>query len=132
MNIVDTSGWLEYIGETDRAKFFIEPIESISNLIVPSIILYETFKKLILESDENKALISLAHMQQAKIIDIDSSIALYAAKLSIDYKLPMADSIIYAIAKKYNAIIWTQDQHFESLENIKYFPKNKNPTTGSS
>jgi len=74
MNIVDTSGWLEYIGETDRAKFFIEPIESISDLIIPSIILYETFKKLILESDENKALISLAHMQQAKIILISAKI----------------------------------------------------------
>lgn len=129
MNIVDTSGWLEYIGDTDRAGLFSETIENISELIVPTIILYETFKKLILESDENKALVSLAHMQQAKIVEIDSSIALYAAKLSIQHKLPMADAIIYAVAKKFGAVVWTQDEHFEAMEDVKYFPKKKPTST---
>jgi len=123
MNVIDTSCWLEYIAATERSELFSYQIEDVNNLIVPTIVLYETFKKLMIESDEDKALITIAYMKQAKIVDIDSSIALHAAKISLEYKLPMADSIIYAVTKKFNATLWTQDEHFEKLQNVKYFPK---------
>ncbi|MCR1795934.1 type II toxin-antitoxin system VapC family toxin, partial [Leptospira sp. id769339] len=85
--------------------------------------LYEVFKKIYIERDEDSALRVIAHMQQGTVIDLDASISIYAAKLSKDHKIPMADSIILATARKYNAILWTQDEDFIGLDGVKYFPK---------
>lgn len=123
MNIVDSSAWLEYFANSGNAKNFEKIIENKSKLLVPTVILYEVFKKILLERDKNSALTVLAYMQQGEVVDINAEIAINAAKLSKDHKLPMADSLIYAIAQKHNAIIWTQDADFENLPNVKYFPK---------
>ncbi len=72
---------------------------------------------------EGMALEAIAHMEQGKVVPLDSSLAIDSAKYGIDYKLPLADSIIYATGQKFNALIWTQDIDFKSLENVKYYPK---------
>ncbi|EMM78534.1 type II toxin-antitoxin system VapC family toxin [Leptospira santarosai] len=123
MNIVDSSGWLEYFSGTKRSGLFSEAIEKTDKLIVPTISLYEVFKKIYLERDENSALRAIAHMQQGTVIDLDASISIFAAKLSRDRKIPMADSIILATALKYKATLWTQDEDFIGLDRVKYFPK---------
>lgn len=123
MNLVDTSGWLEYFSESINAANYEKAIGQVEKLIVPSIVLYEVFKKIANEFDEDKALIAIAHMKLAKVIDLNESIAIYAAKVSIEKKIPMADSIIYATAEIYNATIYTQDEHFSKLPNVKYFKK---------
>ena len=124
MNIVDSSGWIEYFADSKKANNFSKPIENTIELIVPSIILFEVFKKLLAELGEDIALTSIAHMQQGKVIDLDQEIALSAARVSFENKIPMADSIIYFTAIKYNATLWTQDEHFQNLNGIiKYFPK---------
>ncbi|OQA20875.1 MAG: PIN domain protein [Actinobacteria bacterium ADurb.Bin346] len=123
MNLVDSSGWLEYFTDGKNAKYFAPVIENTENLIVSVINLYEVFKKISVEKNENSAIQAIAFMQQSKIIDITESISIFAAKLSIDYKLPMADSLIYATAKIHDAIVWTQDSDFENLEDVKYFQK---------
>ncbi|EMO31763.1 type II toxin-antitoxin system VapC family toxin [Leptospira santarosai] len=123
MNIVDSSGWLEYFSGTKRSGLFSEAIEKTDKLIVPTISLYEVFKKIYLERDENSALRAIAHMQQGTVIDLDASISIFAAKLSRDRKIPMADSIILATARKYKATLWTQDEDFIGLDRVKYFPK---------
>ncbi|EMO57020.1 PIN domain protein [Leptospira santarosai str. CBC1416] len=123
MNIVDSSGWLEYFSGTKRSGLFSEAIEKTDKLIVPTISLYEVFKKIYLERDENSALRAIAHMQQGTVIDLDASISIFAAKLSRDRKIPMADSIILATARKYKATLWTQDENFIGLDRVKYFPK---------
>ncbi|EKO33176.1 type II toxin-antitoxin system VapC family toxin [Leptospira santarosai] len=123
MNIVDSSGWLEYFSGTKRSGLFSEAIEKTDKLIVPTISLYEVFKKIYLERDENSALRAIAHMQQGTVIDLDASISIFAAKLSRDRKIPMADSIILATALKYKATLWTQDENFIGLDRVKYFPK---------
>ncbi|EIE01157.1 type II toxin-antitoxin system VapC family toxin [Leptospira licerasiae] len=123
MNIVDSSGWLEYFAGTKRSALFSEAIEKTDKLFVPTISLYEVFKKIYLERDEDSALRAIAHMQQGTVIDLDASISIFAAKLSKDHKIPMADSIILATARKYNAILWTQDDDFIGLDGVKYFPK---------
>jgi predicted nucleic acid-binding protein len=120
MNVVDSSAWLEYIAAGPNASFFSEAIENISELIVPTICLYEVFKRIVQQRSENEALQVVAVMQQGKVIDLDHRIALSAARISIDNQLPMADSIILATARIYKAILWTQDSHFEKLKNIKY------------
>jgi toxin FitB len=124
MNLVDSSGWLEYFTDGKNAEFFAPIIENSSELIVSVINLYEVYKKVSSEKDDESAILAIALMQQPKVVEITSSISILAAKLSIKLKIPIADSLIYATAKIYNAIVWTQDSDFENLEDIKYFKKN--------
>ena len=125
MNIVDSSCWLEFFAGSKVGEKVALIIEDTDNLIVPSITLYEVFTKLLIELDEDNGLLAVAHMKQGKVVDLDSDLSVYAAKIGKDYQLAMADSIIYAVSKKYNAILWTQDKHFKLLPNVKYFEKEK-------
>lgn len=103
MNLVDSCGWLEYFADAD---FFAAAIEDTSQLIVPSICLYEVFKRVLQQRGEHDALRAVALMQQASVIALDSRLALSAARLSTDYKLPTAGSLILATARMRNATIW--------------------------
>lgn len=120
LNLVDSSGWLEYFTNNANADFFSPAIEDTANLIVSTINIYEVFKKVLIEKDEDSALQVIAVMQQAAVIDIDSRISLFAAKLSVENKLPMADSLILATAKSNNAILWTQDADLKIFPEVKY------------
>jgi predicted nucleic acid-binding protein len=123
MNVVDSSGWLEYFADTLQAKHFSSPIEDTENLVVPTITLFEVFKKILKHKDEGKALQAVALMQQGQIVDLDMELSLNAGKLSVEHGLPMADSLILATAQNYNATLWTQDSDFRGLEGVKYIPK---------
>src|SRR5437867_13143952 len=101
MNLVDSSGWLEYFANGEHAKFFATPVEDLRNLIVPSICLYEVFKKVLKQKTENDALLAVAAMQQGRVIALDETIALNAAKLSHKLKVHMADSIILSTARAF-------------------------------
>jgi predicted nucleic acid-binding protein len=120
MNIVDTSGWLEYFFDGPNASYFSQPIEDTANLIVPVVCLYEVFKKIIQVSDKVKALQAVAQMKQGHVIKLDEEIALSAALISVQNKLPMADSFIYAVAQLEGAIVWTQDSDFKGFPNVNY------------
>jgi len=93
--------------------------------IVPTITIYEVFKKLLIETSEDEALFAIAHMRQGKIIELSDELSLSAAKISKDHKIPMADSIIYATNLKYNGVLWTQDKHFKGMNSVNYFEKIK-------
>ena len=123
MNVVDSSAWLSYFAGDANAKIFATPIESIEKLIVPSITITEVFKFVLRQRGEDMALEVIAHMEQGEVVSLDSSLAIDAAKYGVDYKLPLADSIIYATGQKFKAVIWTQDVDFKSLEGVKYYPK---------
>jgi len=123
MNLVDSSGWLEYFTDGKNAEFFASVIENTSELIISVINLYEVYKKISSEKDDNAAIQAVALMQQSKVIDVTNSISILAAKLSTKFKIPMADSIIYATARIYDATVWTQDSDFKNLIGVKYFKK---------
>lgn len=123
MNVVDSSGWLEYFSEDKNADFFAPIIEQTTKLIVPSISLLEVFKKILHEHDENEALRSVAVMQEGQVIELDATLAIFAAKLGRDFKLPLADSVMYATARAYNAMLWTQDSDFKGFEGVRYIGK---------
>ena len=123
MNIVDSSCWLEYFSGSSVGDKVASCIEKTNELLVPSITIYEVFKKILMELDEDRALFAIAHMKQGKVIELDSDLAIYSAQIGKSYKLAMADSIIYAVTIKYNAILWTQDKHFYNLGKVKYFEK---------
>jgi toxin FitB len=123
MNLVDSSGWLEYFADGENADFFASAIEDVDHLIVSSINIYEVFKRILSQRDEHSALQAVAIMEQGQVIDLTSEIALSAAQISIENKIPMADSIIYATSKANKALLWTQDVDFQGLENVKYLQK---------
>lgn len=125
MNVVDSSGWLEYLAEEPNADFFAAAIEDTENLVVPVISLYEVFKRVYQQRGEDEALKAVALMMQGQVVNLDAALALSAAKLSQDIRLPMADSLILATARSYEAILWTQDEHFEGLSDVRYIVKPK-------
>ena len=123
MNIVDSSGWLAYFADEPNAKHFLNPLKDAASLVVPTITVYEVFKVVLRESSENEALQVTAAMQKGTVIDLTVQLAIAASKLSLKNGLPMADSIILATAKAYDAILWTQDSDFKNMAGVKYFPK---------
>lgn len=123
MNIVDTSGWLEFFTGTSRAKYFEKIIQDTNNLLVPTICTYEVFKKISNDFSEDEAIKAVGHMKMGKVIDIDFEISVLAAKISKENKIPMADSMIYACCQKNKATLYTQDEDFEKLPNVKYYRK---------
>ena len=123
MNLVDSSGWLEYFAGGKNCEFFSPAIQDTENLIVSTINIYEVFKIVLQQRDENAALQAIALMEQATVTDVDSSIALSAARLSQELGLPMADSLILATVRRFDATLWTQDSDFAKLPDVEYVTK---------
>jgi predicted nucleic acid-binding protein len=123
MNVVDSSGWLEYFADGPNADFFAPAVENVSELVVPSISIYEVFKRVLQQRGEGDAFQAVAMMQQGMGVDLDAVIALSAAKLSVELKLPMADSVMLSTARAHNATLWTQDADFKGVEGVQYVEK---------
>lgn len=123
MNVMDSSGWLEYFADDANAEFFAPAIENVEELLVPTISLYEVFKRVLQQRGEDYALESAAIMMQGQVIDLDPAIAISAAKISDDLKIPMADSIMLATARNHDAVLWTQDVDFAALPDVNYVAK---------
>ena len=125
MNVVDSSGWLEYFGDGANADFFAPVIEALDDLLVPTISLYEVFKRVLQQRGESAALEAVSAMRQGIVVPIDEVIALEAAHLSVMHKLPMADSMILATARLHDAELWTQDVDFKGLPAVHYVAKQR-------
>jgi len=122
MNVVDSSGWLEFFTDGPNAGVFAPVIQRTAELAVPTISLYEVFKKVLQERGESEALVAVALMQQGTVIDLDAPLALSAAKIAADAKLPMADAIMLATARALDATFWTQGADFAEIEGVRYVP----------
>lgn len=123
MNLVDSCGWLEYFADGANASFFASAIEDTAQLLLPSLCLFEVFKRILQQHGEPDALRAVAVMRQARVIDLNDALALSAAKLSLDCKLALADSIILSTARQHGAALWTQDAHFAGLPDVHYIEK---------
>ena len=123
MNLVDSSGWLEYFSDGKNAAYFAKPLESPKKLIVPTICLFEVFRKTWQQRGKEQALQAVVLMQKGEIIPMDAALSISAARLSIDLNLPMADSIILATARAYQAILWTQDLDFKDIQGVELITK---------
>ena len=123
MNIVDSSGWLAYFADEPNSKHFLVPLNDTASLVVPTVTIYEVYKVVLRESSENEALHAVVAMQKGTVVDLTSPLAIAASKLSLEHNLPMADSIILATAKEFDATLWTQDADFKNFNGVKYFPK---------
>jgi predicted nucleic acid-binding protein len=120
MNLVDSSGWLEYFANGPNAEFFAPAVEDVAKLAIPTICLLKVFKRILQQRGESDALRAVAQMQQGQVVELDSSLALSAAKIGHDLKLPLADSVILATARACDAVIWTQDADFAKIKGVKY------------
>jgi toxin FitB len=123
MNIVDSSGWLAYFADEPNARHFQTPLSNPHLLVVPTVTIYEVFKIILRESTENEALQAIVAMQKGTVVDLNAPLAIAASRLSLEYNLPMADSIILATAQDFKAVLWTQDSDFIRMSNVKYFPR---------
>jgi predicted nucleic acid-binding protein len=123
MKVVDSCGWLEYFADGVNADKFAAAIEDTAQLLVPAISIFEVFKRVLQQRGEDAALQAVAIMSQGQVIDLDMSLALMAAKLSAEHKMPMADSIILATARQHHAVVLTQDNDFEGVAGVEYFKK---------
>jgi predicted nucleic acid-binding protein len=125
MNIVDSSGWLEFFADGPNAAFFAPPIHRPAELLVPTVSIYEVFKRILQQKEETDALRAVAAMQQGSVMPLDEGLALSAARLSLEAKLPMADSIMLAAARTTRSTLWTQDKDFEGVEGVRYVEASK-------
>jgi predicted nucleic acid-binding protein len=123
MNVVDSSAWLEYFADAGDARLYAAAIEHTARLIVPSITLFEVYKRSLQQRGEDQALEAVAAMRQGRVVNLDERTAIEAAKLSVAMKLPLADSVILATAQRYRAVLWTQDADFEGIAGVKYFAR---------
>lgn len=120
MNVVDSSAWLEYFANGSNAGFFARAIEDTDRLLVPSLVLFEVFKRVLQQRSEGEALQVVAVMRQGQVVDLDTPIALWAARLSVEHRLPLADSVILATTRARDATLWTQDADFKGLAGVQY------------
>lgn len=120
MNVVDSSGWLEYFADGSNAGFFARAIQHPAALIVPTLSIYEVFKRVLQQRDESEALRAIAVMLQATVVDLTPAIALGAARISVEKRLPIADSVILATARAHDAVLWSQDADFEDMAGVRY------------
>jgi len=123
LNLVDSSGWLEYFADGKNAGFFAPAIENSKLLMVASINCYEVFKRIAQQRDENAAMQAVAVMQQGTVVDLSADLAVVAAKIALDLKLALADSVILATARLSRAMVWTQDADFAAIDGVKYVAK---------
>ncbi len=123
MNLVDSSGWLEYFADGKNADFFAPAILKADDLVVSVINIYEVFKRVLRQRGEDAAFQAVAAMQGATVVPLDETLAISAARISAEKGIPMADSMILATARAYSATLWTQDADFEGLNGVKYVRK---------
>jgi len=123
MNVVDSSGWLEYFANGQNAGFFAPAIENTTEMMVPTLSLFEVFKRVLQQRGEGDALQAVAAMMQGTVVDLDSELALSAARLSVVFKLPLADSVMLSAAQKHGATLWTQNAALKGIPGLEYIAK---------
>jgi predicted nucleic acid-binding protein len=118
MILVDSCGWLEFFTDGPLADAYFSYLKKTREIITPTIVLYEVYKKIKKERNEEKALLASAQIKETQIINFSEYIALTAADISLSHSLPMADAIVYATASMKKAKVVTSDQHFKPLKNV--------------
>jgi predicted nucleic acid-binding protein len=123
MFLVDTCGWIEWMIDSPLAKSYARYLNSPNSLIVPTLVQHELYKWIYREIDPPTALSAIAATQTATVVPLDTSLALLAADVAREFKLAMADAIIYSTVRQYRATLITSDAHFANLPYVKYLPK---------
>ena len=121
--LVDTCAWIEWIVNGKLASKIQPYLKNLDQIAMPTIIQFELYKWACREHDETFALILIGTTEQTQVLALDTSLALFAADTAKQYKLAMADAIIYASSLKNNLLLVTCDKHFKQLPEVKYLSK---------
>jgi toxin FitB len=123
MNIVDSSGWIEYFFDTPRADLFATAIEGVTKLLVPVVSIYEVHKVLSRKLPAGAVQSCLDVMRQGLVLDLTDKRAVAAADIASKHKLAIADAVIYSMAREFDGTLWTQDVGYDGLAGVKFFEK---------
>ncbi len=123
MNVVDSSGWIEYFVGGPGTAFFSGPLQDLERLLVPSISILEVYRYVLRERGRHDALVAAASMRQGRVLALDEHLAIEAAEIGATHGLPLADSVIYAAARVHEATLWTQDADFDGFDGVQFQPK---------
>ena len=123
MNVVDSSGWIEYLQNSPRADLFAAPIEDRNRLLVPTIALFEVCKILSRKIAPELVDCCLGVMRLGKVLDFTDARAIAAAQASRAHGLALADAAMYSMAQEHNATFWTQDADYQGLPGVRFFAK---------
>ena len=120
MIVVDSCGWLEHFAGTSHGELYDEALRDPRELLVPAVCLAEVFRTMAREAGEPAALDAVGVMSQATVVALDADAAVEAARAGLAHRLPLADSIIYAAARRAGATVWTHDAHFRDLPGVRF------------
>ena len=123
MNLVDSSGWIEYLQDTPRADLFATAIEDRNHLLVPAIALFEVHRVLSRSLPADLVNRCLDVMRLGRVLDLTDARAVAASHIAAQHKLAMADAAMYAIALEFGASFWTQDVDYQGLPGVRYQAK---------
>lgn len=123
MNVVDSSGWIEYLTDSKRADLFAMPIEQRDQLLVPTIALFEVHKILSRSLSEDLVDRCLNVMRLGRVLDLTDRRAVAASKVARQHRLALADAAMYSMAQEHSASFWTQDVDYDGLPGVRYFGK---------
>ena len=123
MIVVDSSGWIEFFTDGRLADDYASRLRKLSTIVTPVIVIYEVYKRLKRELSEDDAVTAVSAMQRSQVVAIDQEIALTAADLSLEHGLAMADALVLATARKFNAELVTSDRDFDGMTGVTYLPK---------
>jgi toxin FitB len=127
MNVVDSSGWIEYFFDSPRADLFAAAIENVTKLLVPVVSIFEVHKVLSRKLPAGSVLLCLDVMRQGRVLELTDRRAVAAADIAAKHKLAMADAVIYSMARDFDGMLWTQDVVYQSLHGVRYFAKSTSP-----
>ncbi len=127
MIVVDSSGWIEFFTGGSNARRYGRYLNRPSELVTPTIVLYEVYKLVKRERTEEEALLAVAQIQKTRLVPLSESLALAAADASLELRLAMADAIVYATAKAEGAELVTGDSDLRGLPGVTYLPKTARP-----
>jgi toxin FitB len=125
MNVVDSSGWIEYFFDSPRADLFAAAIEDVTKLLVPVVSIYEVHKVLSRKLPAGTVLSCLDVMRQGRVLDLTDRRAVASADIAVKHKLAMADAVIYSMVREFDGTLWTQDVDYDGLDGVKFFEKPK-------
>ncbi|MCE2690949.1 MAG: type II toxin-antitoxin system VapC family toxin [Betaproteobacteria bacterium] len=123
LNVVDSSGWIEYFQDSPRADLFAAAVEDRAHLVVPTIALFEVCKILSRSLDATVVDTCLDVMRMGQVVDLTDARAIAAAKASRAHGLALADAAMYSIAREHGATFWTQDVDYQGLPGVEYLAK---------
>jgi len=123
VTVIDSSGWIEFFTDGPLADEYASRLRKLATVITPVIVIYEVYKRLKRELSEDDAVIAVSAMQRSQVVLIDQELALTAADLSLEHGLAMADAIVLAAARKFQAELVTSDRDFEDIAGVTYLPK---------